>query len=107
MTTPTPLVTIPGCTAEHVLGKSNAQLGSGDLTLVASGATSRTPALTLTVGKAAFPLFESTSFGTVAGDERIYVFHPELGDDVKGCVSCCITLTASSPCIPHRSDTCE
>ena len=82
-----PLVTIPGAAAFHVLGTTATELGSGDLTLVAShvnesGAASK---LTLTVGTAAFSLYGTSGFGTVAGDERIYVFRPDLGD-VKGYV---------------------
>jgi hypothetical protein len=90
--TAVPLITIPGVVASHVLGTSNTELGSGELTLApppdaksdAQPAVSRRPVLTLTVGKAALPLYETTTFGTVAGDERIYVFRPELGDDIKG-----------------------
>lgn len=85
----TPLVTIPGCVATHILDTNMAELGSGDLTLVAPPNTSgdvgmRRPVLTLTLGNAALPLYSSTEFGTVAGDERLYVFRPELGEDIKG-----------------------
>ena len=88
-----PLVTIPGTIASHVLGTSVTELGSGDLTLVATdigdvaSPAANTTILTLTVGNAAFSLYAATKFGTVAGDERIYVFQPALGDDIKGCVT--------------------
>lgn len=81
-------ITIPGTTAAHVVGSSTVDIGSGNLTLVPASAASHTTTkatlLTLTVGGAAFPLYSTTTFGTVAGDERIYVFRPELGDDIKG-----------------------
>lgn len=84
-----PLVTIQGTIATHVLGTSSANIGDGDLTLVAATAGDAEPAtkkavLTLTIGNAAFPLYDTTTFGTVAGDERVYVFRPELGEDIKG-----------------------
>ncbi|TCD63799.1 hypothetical protein EIP91_004950 [Steccherinum ochraceum] len=87
-------VTIPGVTAIHVVGKSEVELGSGDLTLIAlsppphKGSTSPTsddgtnPVLALAIGKAAFPLFKSTDFGTLAGDERVYLFSPQVGEKV-------------------------
>ncbi|GJE99673.1 hypothetical protein PsYK624_159440 [Phanerochaete sordida] len=86
-----PLVTIPGCTATHVLGTTSTEIGNGDLTLVppprgSTASDAKRHVLTLTVGKAAFPLHSSTDFGTVAGDERIYVFKPDLGADIQGYV---------------------
>ncbi|THH32717.1 hypothetical protein EUX98_g1458 [Antrodiella citrinella] len=88
MSSSTTNITIPGVVATHVVAKSEVELGNGDLTLIvaapqASGATvETTPILTLTVGKAAFPLFNNTDFGTVAGDERLYVFSPQVGEKV-------------------------
>lgn len=90
-----PLVTIPGCSAKHILGSSSVELADGDLTLVSTHSevhpstnTTETQSkkllLTLTVDKAAFPLYSDTVFGTVEGDERVYIFQPELGPDVKG-----------------------
>lgn len=94
-----PLVTVPGTTATHVLGGSSVDLANGDLTLVStptirsatseSEAPNKKPLLTLTVGKAAFPLYKDTVFGTVEGDERVYIFQPDLGEDVKGYVHSC------------------
>ena len=89
-----PLVTIPGVTATHVLGGSSVELADGDLSLVSTPSlrspttetAGKKPLLTLTVGKAAFPLYSDTIFGTVEGDERVYIFQPELGADVKGYV---------------------
>ena len=88
------LVTIPGCTATHVLGGASVDLADGDLTLVSTPeirsptapTSGKKPMLTLTVGKAAFPLYKDTVFGTVSGDERVYIFQPDLGEDIKGCV---------------------
>lgn len=96
-TIPPPLIVIPGCTAAHILGTSTNELGSGDLSLVPppqgnGQAPEKRHVLTLTVGKAAFQLHDSTEFGTVAGDERLYVFRPELGEDIKGCDINCHTL---------------
>lgn len=89
MATTIPIVILPGTTATHILGSSAVELDTGDLTLsrptTDAGAQGRTPVLTLSVGKAAFPLYDTTAMGTVAGDERVYVFRPELGDDIKGC----------------------
>lgn len=93
------LVSIPDVVATHVLGDSNAELGRGDLTLiltesahvVAPSSPTRSssyhaPVLTLTIGKAAFPLFKTTMFGTLADDMRAYVFVPEIGGEVGGYV---------------------
>ncbi|PCH34839.1 hypothetical protein WOLCODRAFT_145533 [Wolfiporia cocos MD-104 SS10] len=98
-TLPEILVSIPDTTALHVLGQSTAQLGKGDLTLVltessglhapshpSSEQSEHTPLLTLTVGKAAFPLFSSTVFGTLDNDLRTYVFTPEIGGEKGGYV---------------------
>ncbi|KAL6306508.1 hypothetical protein BKA93DRAFT_824041 [Sparassis latifolia] len=97
--TPEILVEIPSAVAYHVLGDSTAVLGEGELALVltrlsgvsappapAPGGVSRTPVLALTVGRAAFPLFEDTVFGTLAGDQRAYVFTPEIGGERGGYV---------------------
>ncbi|KAH9841153.1 uncharacterized protein C8Q71DRAFT_702214 [Rhodofomes roseus] len=91
---PEVLLAIPDCVAAHVLGETTAELGRGDLTLVlttksevsapaapsATGA-SQHPLLTLAVGSAAFPLFKTTTFGTINDDERVYVFTPEIGGE--------------------------
>ncbi len=93
-----PSVTFPSTTATHVLGDTSVTLAQGDLCLYVTpplgtlweesteeGGSQSTPVeeekpiLTLTVGKAAFPLFKSTVFGTVDGDERVYLFSPNLG----------------------------
>lgn len=89
-----PAVTLPTTTATHVLGDTNVVLAEGDLCLyvIAPEAdweessvdpqerdTEEKPILTLTVGKAAFPLYRSTVFGTLDGDERVYLFSPKLG----------------------------
>lgn len=89
----TPLVNIPGCIATHILGETSVELANGDLALVSTPESVHSPTaatgeqkilLTLTVGKAAFPLYKETVFGTVEGDERVYVFQPDLGEDIKG-----------------------
>ena len=95
MTSKAPAVSIPGVTAVHVVGKSEVELGRGDLTLILtqppvsspSSSTSisgkdQMPVLALTVGKAAFQLYKTTDFGTVAGDERVYLFSPQVGEKV-------------------------
>jgi len=101
-TSPKILVLIPDVVATHVLGESTAELGKGDLSLLLTEdvnvsaptsptkASGRTPVLTLSVGKAAFPLFKTTVFGTLADDMRVYVFTPEIGGEVGGYVK--ITL---------------
>ncbi|KZT01957.1 uncharacterized protein LAESUDRAFT_662823 [Laetiporus sulphureus 93-53] len=90
------LVSIPDTTAIHVLGESTVELGKGDLTLIltesstVSGPSSpsevknHTPVLALAVGKAAFPLYKTTIFGTLADDVRVYVFTPEIGGERGG-----------------------
>ena len=86
------LITIPGCTATHVLGGTSVGLADGDLTLVSApsvhsstdNSDEKKVLLTLTVDKAAFPLYKETVFGTVEGDERVYIFQPDLGEDIKG-----------------------
>ncbi|KAF9817917.1 hypothetical protein IEO21_03111 [Rhodonia placenta] len=91
------LVSIPDVVATHVLGDSNAELGRGDLTLILTesahvvapssptrSSSCHAPVLTLTIGKAAFPLFKTTMFGTLADDMRAYVFVPEIGGEVGG-----------------------
>ena len=92
MSSQTPVVTIPGVTAVHVVGKSEVELGNGDLSLIltppptshASSSSSEDPqpVLVLTVGGAAFPLYKNTDFGTLAGDERVYLFAPHVGEKV-------------------------
>ncbi|OCH85848.1 hypothetical protein OBBRIDRAFT_739112 [Obba rivulosa] len=99
-TEPQVLVEIPDAIAAHVLGQSSVVLGEGTLAIVstqssslaapAQGGFEDTPILTLTVGSAAFPLFRTSTFGTLAnGDYRTYVFTPEIGSE-KGGYVCCI-----------------
>ncbi|KZT66482.1 hypothetical protein DAEQUDRAFT_674869 [Daedalea quercina L-15889] len=97
---PEVLVSIPDSVATHILGETTSELGHGDLTLLstksanvsapaapsASGTTQH-PLLTLMVGSAAFPLFKTTTFGTMNDDERVYVFTPEIGGEVGGSLS--------------------
>ncbi|KAH8105216.1 hypothetical protein BXZ70DRAFT_1004736 [Cristinia sonorae] len=92
MSSQTLALTIPNVTATHVVAKSEVELGKGDLTLItaqppptqphAVEIDESAPVLALTVGKAAFQLFKSTDFGTLAGDDRVYVFSPQVGEKV-------------------------
>ena len=99
-----PLVTVPGCTATHVFGSTSVELAEGDLALVSTPSIrssttedpNKKPLLTLTVGKAAFPLYKDTVFGTVEGDERVYIFQPDLGEDIKG-YACALYMHTLSP----------
>ena len=56
------------------------ELDYGNLTLTLDISSSTTGALTLTVGKAAFTLHKTTLFGTVADNDLVYVFRPEVTD---------------------------
>lgn len=70
-------------TATHVLGTAEVELARGDLTLAptaSSQPSAAQPVLLLTVGGAAFPLYQATTFGTVADNERVYLFKPEIQD---------------------------
>ena len=67
------VLTIPYTVAMHVLGDSEVQFAEGDLNLylhsshegpVDLGQKDKLPIMTLSIGKAAFPLFRSTLFGT-------------------------------------------
>lgn len=81
------LVTIPGAVAAQVLGQETTILSEGALSLAVISRTdgeSVEPLLTLTVGKAAFPLFKTTTFGTLADDSRTYLFTPQVEGAVKG-----------------------
>lgn len=79
-------VTIHNVTATHVVGSTAVELARGDMTL--STTTPETnhrvhdpkAILILSIGEAAFPLHLGTIFGTVAGDEHVYVFKPEIHD---------------------------
>ena len=77
-----PLVTIPGVLAAQVLGEQTTILSEGTLSLVLMPQSdhSTEPVLTLTVGKAAFTLHKTTLFGTVADNDLVYVFRPEVTD---------------------------
>ena len=82
-------LTIPGTSAYHVVGEISTELAHGDLTVIVSTASlpdtaGRHPILVLTVAQAAFQIYEDTVFGTVDGDERVYVFKPDLGEGVSG-----------------------
>jgi hypothetical protein len=84
-------LTIPGTSAYHVLGETSVELARGDLTVIAPNAphvptTGKTAILVLAIAQAAFQIYSDTVFGTVAGDERVYVFRPDLGEDVSGYV---------------------
>ena len=81
------VLTIPYTVAMHVLGDSEVQFAEGDLNLylhsshegpVDLGQKDKLPIITLSIGKAAFPLFRSTLFGTLADDETAYVFSPPI-----------------------------
>jgi hypothetical protein len=102
------LVSIPNCTAVHVLGSASIPLTSGTLSLTKSSSAAQaapyvipsdpqaahtivstsdqpasaagsTPVLALQIGKLAFPLMTDTLFGTDATSSRVYLFVPELG----------------------------
>ncbi|KAI0688601.1 hypothetical protein BC835DRAFT_1419040 [Cytidiella melzeri] len=95
-------ITIPKTFAYHVVGETTVELAQGDLTVAApsSSATSshgKTPVLTLTVAHAAFPIYSDTVFGTVAGDERVYVFQPDLGEGVLGYAKLVLPEGVSEP----------
>ena len=82
-TPPAELITIHSAVASHVLGETEVDLARGDLTLSSvapAHLTDSTPVLVLTVGHAAFPLHPTTIFGTIADDELVYVFKPEVED---------------------------
>ncbi|KAI0089567.1 hypothetical protein BDY19DRAFT_942922 [Irpex rosettiformis] len=84
-------LTIPGTFAYHVVGKTSTELANGDLTIIASTSDivnkpARHPVLVLSVAQAAFQIYEDTVFGTVEGDERVYVFKPDLGEGISGYV---------------------
>ncbi|KAI0795915.1 hypothetical protein C8Q75DRAFT_744364 [Abortiporus biennis] len=86
------LVSIPSTVVTHVLGDTSVDLAQGDLNLYkqpdespqlspteTEPAVYDKPILTITIGKAAFPLFKKTVFGTLADDSKVYLFSPELG----------------------------
>lgn len=86
----TSAVTIPNTIVKHVLGDSDILLAEADLNLFVlptpsepsshaqAEAKDEEPIMTLTVGKAAFPLFRTTLFGTLADDETAYIFSPPI-----------------------------
>ncbi|KAI0738201.1 hypothetical protein C8Q80DRAFT_1347854, partial [Daedaleopsis nitida] len=83
-----PLVTIPGTVAAQVLGEETTILSEGLLSLVLMPKSEEDgPLLTLTVGKSAFPLYKSTTFGTLDGDSRTYLFTPDVEGLNKGFVA--------------------
>ena len=84
-----PSLTIPDTYAYHVVGHTPVPLAHGDLTIVVPTmsnpfSTGKSPVLLLTVGRAAFQLYSTTVLGTLAADDRVYLFQPELGDGVSG-----------------------
>ncbi|KAI9059863.1 hypothetical protein FKP32DRAFT_1595878 [Trametes sanguinea] len=88
--TPDPLVAIPGIVAAQVLGEETTVLSEGTLRLDVipqQEGDEVKPLLTLTVGAATFPLFKTTTFGTLADDSRTYVFTPEVEGVNKGFVA--------------------
>ncbi len=89
-----PLITIPGALAAQVLGEETTVLSEGTLSLILMPKSdhSNDPVLTLTVGKAAFPLYKSTVFGTLADDSRTYVFTPEVEGVNKGYIQILIPV---------------
>ena len=82
-----------------MLGEETTILSEGTLSLVLipQPEHSTEPVLTLTVGKAAFPLYKSTVFGTLADDSRTYVFTPDVEGVNKGCVRFCSTCASFNP----------
>lgn len=80
-----PLVTIPGCSAIHLLGDQQIPLANdAELALVEVYGDSSTPPLTITFGDSlAFPLDEETLLGTQTGNGNIYLLRPHL-KDVQG-----------------------
>ncbi|KAL7278248.1 hypothetical protein ACG7TL_008224 [Trametes sanguinea] len=84
-----PIIALPGVVAAHVLGEETTVLSEGTLrfdVIPQQEGDEVKPLLTLTVGAATFPLFRSTTFGTLAGDSRTYVFTLEVEGANKGCV---------------------
>lgn len=84
-----PTLTIPDTYAYHVVGHTPVPLAHGDLSVVLASmsnpiATEKTPVLMLTVGRAAFQLYSSTVFGTLASDERVYLFQPDVDEGISG-----------------------
>ena len=81
-------LTIPGTFAYHVVGETSVELAQGDLTIIASASNSQavpnSPVLVLTVAQAAFQIYEDTVFGTVEGDDRVYIFKPNFGEGISG-----------------------
>ncbi|KAI0773132.1 senescence-associated protein-domain-containing protein [Trametes elegans] len=81
------LVSIPGVIAAQVVGDETSVLSEGTLSLDVIRQQSvegqkAGPLLTLTVGTAAFPLYKTTTFGTLAENSRTYLFTPESSADL-------------------------
>ncbi|KAL1943550.1 hypothetical protein VTO73DRAFT_3995 [Trametes versicolor] len=94
------LVTIPGAVAAQVLGQETTILSEGALSLAVIPRTdgeSVEPLLTLAVGKAAFPLFKTTTFGTLADDSRTYLFTPQVEGADKGLVAIVLPESIEQP----------
>ena len=85
MSSPGTLVSIPGCSAHHLLGSEQIHLiSSAELQLVEVHGSSTTPPLTLTLGDSlAFPLNEHVVIGTQTGNGQIYLLRPHL-ENVEG-----------------------
>ncbi|KAI0643364.1 hypothetical protein C8Q79DRAFT_978510 [Trametes meyenii] len=94
------LVTIPGVIAAQVLGEETSVLSEGPLSLVMLSKQEdedENPLLTLTVGKAAFPLYKTTTFGTLADDSRTYLFVPQVEGADKGFIGIVLPTAAGQP----------
>ncbi|OJT03973.1 hypothetical protein TRAPUB_5302 [Trametes pubescens] len=95
------LVTIPGAVAAQVLGQETTVLSEGTLSLAVISQRTQgenvEPLLTLTVGKAAFPLFKTTAFGTLADDSRTYLFTPQVEGADKGLVAIVLPESIEQP----------
>ncbi|OSC97157.1 hypothetical protein PYCCODRAFT_1448146 [Trametes coccinea BRFM310] len=95
-----PLEALPCVFAAHVLGKGTTVLSEGTLHLDVirqQEGDEVKPLLTLTVCAATFPLFKSTTFGTLAGESRTYVFTPEVEGANKGFVAIVLPEAVAQP----------
>ncbi|OSC98110.1 hypothetical protein PYCCODRAFT_1418346 [Trametes coccinea BRFM310] len=95
-----PIVALPGVVAAHVLGEETTVLSEGTLrfdVIPQQEGDEVKPFLALTVGAATFPLFRSTTFGTLAGDLRTYVFTLEVEGANKGFVAIVLPEALEQP----------
>ena len=81
---PTPLVSIPNCSAHHLLGTEQLPLVSNAvLSLVPVRGSDSRQTLVLELGESlAFPLDEQTLFGTQSGNASVYLLRPHLQEVV-------------------------